>query len=79
MLVVLFHVTGTFFETYNVSFLAGMFKFGGSGVDVFFVLSGFIITYANREYIGKPKNINQFFKKRAIRIFPIYWIIISFF
>jgi exopolysaccharide production protein ExoZ len=79
VLVVLMHVTVTFSQTFHAYFLWNFFKFGGAGVDVFFVLSGFIITYSNRQHIGKPHNILKFIKKRLIRIFPIYWIIISFF
>jgi exopolysaccharide production protein ExoZ len=79
MLVVLMHITVTFSDTFSVSFLGNFFKFGGSGVDIFFVLSGFIITWSNRQYIANPSAIGKFLKKRLIRIFPIYWIIISFF
>jgi exopolysaccharide production protein ExoZ len=79
ILVILLHVTGTFYETYHYYFLGNIFKFGGSGVDIFFVLSGFIITYSNKQYIGKAAGIGKFLQKRIIRIFPIYWIIISFF
>ena len=79
ILVALMHITVTFSETYHSPFLGNIFKFGGSGVDIFFVLSGFIITYANRQYITKATSIGKFLQKRIIRIFPIYWIIISFF
>jgi len=79
ILVTLMHITVTFSDTYQLSFLGNIFKFGGSGVDIFFVLSGFVITYSNRQYITKASTIGTFLKKRMIRIFPIYWIIISFF
>lgn len=79
LLVLLLHITMTFSETYHTYFLWNFFKFGGCGVDIFFVLSGFIITYSNRQHIGEVASIPKFIKKRAIRIFPIYWIIISFF
>jgi exopolysaccharide production protein ExoZ len=37
------------------------------GVELFFVLSGFIICYA------AARDPNQFFIKRAIRVVPLYW------
>ena len=79
ILVALMHITRTFNETYGGHLLGNIFNFGGCGVDIFFVLSGFIITYSNQNYIGKTENTVTFLKKRAIRIFPIYWIIVIFF
>ncbi len=40
---------------------------GSRGVDVFFVISGFIIAY-----IGST-NQQQFFRRRLIRVVPFYW------
>ena len=77
ILVVLLHVTTNCREILSYNFLGNIFSFGGSGVDIFFVLSGFIITYANLHYIEQPKAIGKFLKRRFIRIFPIYWIIIT--
>ncbi|HDJ1463600.1 TPA: acyltransferase [Serratia rubidaea] len=46
-----------------------------SGVDIFFIISGFIITYAHwNDFGGGISNIRKFFKKRAIRIYPMYVI-----
>ena len=79
MLVVLYHITGNYSENLNQTFLFNIFNFGGSGVDIFFVLSGFIIAYANKNYVANPQKVITFLKRRFIRIFPIYWIIITFF
>jgi peptidoglycan/LPS O-acetylase OafA/YrhL len=49
-----------------------IFQFGESGVDVFFVLSGFLITSL---LIDAPKNdsyYKDFYWKRALRILPLY-------
>ena len=46
----------------------GLTPFGSSGVDIFFVISGFIIHYVTRD--GAP----QFFTRRLIRIVPLYWL-----
>ena len=51
------------------------FVFGHSGVDVFFVLSGFIMFYIHESDLGKPTRLKPFVLKRGIRIYPIYWIL----
>lgn len=48
---------------------------GASGVDIFFVISGFIIysvTYARESRTREPAAV--FLLKRFIRIFPLYWL-----
>ncbi|MCE2660128.1 MAG: acyltransferase [Rubrivivax sp.] len=51
---------------------AGMHtSFGASGVDIFFVISGFIMFYTNRDY---ARSSAQFLKDRVIRIVPLYWM-----
>jgi len=51
------------------------FTFGHSGVDVFFVLSGFIMYYVHENDLGKSSRLKPFVLKRGIRIYPIYWIL----
>jgi exopolysaccharide production protein ExoZ len=51
------------------------FKFGHGGVDVFFVLSGFIMYYIHEKDFGNPERLKSFLLKRGIRIYPVYWII----
>lgn len=79
LLVVFMHVTVNAKEISNQIFLGGFFKFGGAGVDIFFVLSGFIITYTSRKGIGHFNKLLPFLSRRFIRIFPTYWIIIGMF
>lgn len=50
-------------------------ELGGFGVDLFFVLSGFIMALTVKMDTGKnTSNAKYFLKKRIVRIFPIYLI-----
>lgn len=46
---------------------------GHFGVDVFFVISGFIMYFTTRGEFGKPTASAGFMAKRLIRIVPLYW------
>lgn len=49
------------------------------GVDLFFVLSGFLLAqpWLRADYQGKPRpSIRRYFRQRAFRIFPAYWVCI---
>lgn len=47
--------------------------FGAIGVDLFFVISGFIISYVAGHYVGY-KDGGSFLKKRFLRINPVYYL-----
>lgn len=47
-------------------------RFGNVGVDIFFVLSGFVITYS---LTRSHKSLAQFLKGRARRLVPIYFLL----
>ncbi|MEH1966509.1 acyltransferase family protein [Nostoc sp.] len=57
--------------------LLQIFHFGWIGVDFFFVLSGFIIFYIHQSDIGKANKFKSFIFKRFIRVYPLYWSILS--
>ena len=48
---------------------------GANGVDIFFVISGFVMIYTHSI---NPKTILNFYKSRILRIVPVYWLITSF-
>ncbi len=48
---------------------------GGAGVDVFFVISGFIMVYTMRSRVGNAGARRAFLKRRIIRIVPLYWLV----
>jgi peptidoglycan/LPS O-acetylase OafA/YrhL len=55
---------------------------GSSGVTIFFVLSGFLITFLLlKEKETKAINVKHFYIRRILRIWPIYYLIliVSFF
>lgn len=76
ILVLLFHLTELFHTRTNYNYLGGIFNQGNSGVDFFFVLSGFIIFYIHYKDIGDPERLKPFLIKRFIRVYPIYWAVL---
>lgn len=46
-----------------------------AGVDVFFVISGFVIVYASASLFGRAGNIGTFLSRRIARIVPLYWLV----
>src|SRR4028118_2377207 len=75
VLVVMFHLTDMSAQRLNQVTFFNLFEAGWSGVDYFFVLSGFIMVYVHRSAIGKKDQLKSFLVKRAVRIYPIYWIV----
>lgn len=49
-----------------------LLAFGASGVDVFFVLSGFIMFVSTS---GRRESPGEFLLRRASRVVPVYWIV----
>jgi peptidoglycan/LPS O-acetylase OafA/YrhL len=47
---------------------------GASGVDLFFVISGFIMIYTSSNAFRQPRASLTFIRRRAIRIVPLYWL-----
>ncbi|MFM7443224.1 MAG: acyltransferase family protein [Tabrizicola sp.] len=74
-LVVLFHLQASAaFEGHDAGILA-WFKGGEVGVDVFFVLSGFVIFHAVQ---GRPEmTAGRFLRQRFWRIVPPYWAVLA--
>jgi exopolysaccharide production protein ExoZ len=47
-----------------------------AGVDLFFVISGFVMVVASRDFFGKTSSIWPFLRRRLARVVPIYWAVL---
>lgn len=47
---------------------------GGSGVDIFFVISGFVMAISSQSLIGRSDGWRTFVSRRVVRIVPLYWM-----
>jgi exopolysaccharide production protein ExoZ len=56
------------------SFLPEFGNAGAGGVDLFFVISGFIMVTISRGRHQVPGGFREFLYRRAARIYPLYWI-----
>ena len=57
----------------------GWFSFGWIGVDLFFVLSGFLITGKLWESVHEPGYYASFYLRRLLRIVPAYFLVLIIF
>jgi peptidoglycan/LPS O-acetylase OafA/YrhL len=69
ILVVLLHISIKG-EQYSNDALKG-FSIGGSGVDLFFIISGYIMCVST---FGRNLNFGEFMLHRIRRIIPLYWL-----
>lgn len=72
----------------HVSFIVGVSREGGVGalfsnldvgVTIFFVISGFLLyrPFIASDFSGKPMATMRYFRRRVLRIVPLYWVVLT--
>jgi peptidoglycan/LPS O-acetylase OafA/YrhL len=80
LLVMFYHIIQLANDLTNSTFLRSLDKLvamGWVGVDIFFVLSGFLITSILLRTKQNKGYFTKFYARRILRIFPLYYIIIT--
>lgn len=72
--VIMYHIVNdaAISQGIDIHFFHSLGSWGFCGVDVFFVISGFVMIESQRT---RPTNSFEFFKARLLRIVPIYWLL----
>ena len=82
LMVLLFHFIGNTQPTNGVErVIVAVTNYGSSGVELFFILSGFLITGILYDASNRPHYFRNFYMRRMLRIFPLYYgvLILVFF
>lgn len=83
-MVLAFHIAGYLWTKLGVTLQPGALQavleallVGWAGVDLFFVLSGYLITGILLETRAAPRYYTNFYARRALRIFPLYFAVLG--
>ncbi|HEY0213705.1 MAG TPA: acyltransferase [Paenirhodobacter sp.] len=77
--VLLFHAPWVLSQHLGIKLENRFLSAGHSGVDFFFVLSGFIMFLVHWRDIGRPDRLQRFAFNRFIRIYPVFWVVFAVF
>jgi peptidoglycan/LPS O-acetylase OafA/YrhL len=78
LMVLLLHFLGNMIPTNGVErAIVGVTNYGSYGVELFFVLSGFLITGILYDARNKPNYFRNFYMRRLLRIFPLYYGVLA--
>jgi peptidoglycan/LPS O-acetylase OafA/YrhL len=81
LIVIALHVfkrASYFTENPILTSITGLTAVGGVGVDIFFTLSGFLITSILLQARNEGNYFKNFYMRRALRIVPLYLVLILF-
>src|SRR4030095_15095732 len=74
LLVVVYHVFDMWSLRVNPSPPGATWANGAAGVDIFFVISGFVMVVSSRRMAAQPGAWRTFIEHRIVRIAPLYWL-----
>lgn len=74
LMVLALHFVGDALVTNRAEeFIVGVAKYGSYGVELFFILSGFLITGILYDARERRNHFRDFYMRRVLRIFPVYY------
>ena len=71
------HLPWAYARSNSYSVLLRLLEFGWGGVDLFFVLSGFLITAILLRSRDAENYFSSFYMRRVLRIFPLYYLAVA--
>src|SRR5437762_263735 len=75
LLVVVYHAFDMWGVRVNSSAPGNAWANGAAGVDIFFIVSGFVMVVSSRRLVSQPGGWLTFIQHRIVRIVPLYWLL----
>jgi peptidoglycan/LPS O-acetylase OafA/YrhL len=75
LMVVLYHAFEMWGERIDPNAPGVTWSNGAAGVDIFFIISGFVMVISSRRLVHQPGGWLTFLKHRVVRIVPLYWLL----
>lgn len=75
LMVVFHHETEMMWDRLRVPTLGHNWVNGGAGVDIFFVISGFVMAISSAPLVSTPHPARTFLARRLERVVPMYWLL----